>query len=125
MAARHGFWSRTGRIATWLGIALTALLPAVTPSAARALDSGGGKWEPGTMLVRFNRGVGAAERKRVVSRAGTRLGPELPLVPELFEVTTRDKVERALARLDAQPGVNYAQPNYLESTAPNYGPGLR
>jgi subtilisin family serine protease len=100
--------------AGWLTIIVASLLLLAAPTSALALDGGDGQWEPGKLLVRFHDGVGAAERDRIISAAGTQLDQELPLVPNLFELTTEGKVEAALSRLESHGQVEYAQPDYLD-----------
>ena len=94
---------------------ITAALILAVPPAASALDGGGGAWEPGRMLVRFRPGVGAAERRQIAHRAGAGLEQKLPLVPNLWELETTRNVETTVSRLDAESGVEYAQPNYVDN----------
>ena len=47
---------------------------------------------------------------------------ELPLVPNLYEVKTRGSVTAALGRLGDQRGVEYAQPNYIETESLDAAP---
>jgi len=102
-------WGVTGWLTTAVGVALALALP----GSASALDSGHGSWEPGMMLVRFRPSVGASERARIASAASARLYQRLPLVDNLWELKTDGKVESAIARLEAQPGTEYAQPDYV------------
>jgi subtilisin family serine protease len=114
----------TGKLGA-LALALALTLPAL-PASAAALDDGdpgpGEKWEPGRILVRFADGAGAAERERVTRAAHVRLGDDLPLVPNLYEVETGGRVETALEHLQAQSDVLYAQPDYVDDSQPTAGP---
>jgi subtilisin family serine protease len=97
-----------------IAVAVAAMLAFALPGSASALDSGGGQWEPGKLLVRFQNGVGTAERERVAASAGAKLDHAVPLVPNLWELRTTGAVEDVVARLESEAGVVYAQPNYLD-----------
>jgi hypothetical protein len=108
----------TGKLgALALALALTLL---ALPASAAALDDGdpglGEKWEPGRILVRFADGADERDRERVARAADVTLKDELPLVPDLWEVGTRGSVATALARLEAQRGVLYAQPDFVDQS---------
>lgn len=100
--------------------ALAALLMlAVLPTPAAALDDGkpgpGQLWAPGQILVRFYNHVGAAERDRIAKAAGVKLVYKVPLVRNLWEVVTTGKVRSTELRLNGQRGVEYSQPNYIDT----------
>ena len=67
--------------------------------------------ERGEALVRFERGVGASERREVRRDASVALEDMLELRRTQL-VTFDGSVGAAVARLEQQPGVAYAQPNY-------------
>ncbi len=66
---------------------------------------------PGEALVRFEPGVVAAERREARDDAGVAFGESL-LIPRVQLVKFRGSVQAAVARLERQPGVAYAQPNF-------------
>ena len=66
---------------------------------------------PGEALVRFEPGVVAAERREARDDAGVAFGESL-LIPRVQLVKFRGSVQATVARLERQPGVAYAQPNF-------------
>ena len=66
---------------------------------------------PGEALVRFEPGVVAAERRDARDDAGVAFGESL-LLPRVQLVKFRGSVQAAVARLERQPGVADAQPNF-------------
>ncbi len=111
----------------WLLVALFILMGAAgVARAAQGLDYGkpgpGELWAPGQILVRFNDGVKPRQRARIVRTAHVAVVYELPLVPNLYEVKTRGSVTAALGRLGDQRGVEYAQPNYIETESLDAAP---
>jgi subtilisin family serine protease len=96
------------------------LLPAVvhaSPSGLPIAGQGGGAYVPGEALVSFEPGATANERQRARAAAGVEL-EEPAQLPRTQLVTTSEPVGAAVDRLERQPGVAYAQPNYrYETTA--------
>jgi subtilisin family serine protease len=66
---------------------------------------------PGEAIVRFEPGTGPAERSEVRQAAGVELDRGLELA-QAQVVTLGGSVEDAVRRLERQPAVAYAQPNY-------------
>jgi subtilisin family serine protease len=92
-----------------------ALLPPATASAAiesRDWDSGARRYEQGEALVRYAADVGAAERRDVREAAGVEFEGAVA-VPQTQVVSFDGSVAGAIARLEDQPGVVDAQPNYI------------
>ena len=92
-----------------------ALLPPATASAAiesRDWDSGARRYEQGEALVRYAADVGAAERRDVREAAGVEFEGGVA-VPHTQVVSFDGPVAGAIARLEDQPGVVDAQPNYI------------
>lgn len=94
--------------------------PAAAGAAVKARD-----WqqraERAEALVRFERGVVATERREIRRDASVVLDDVLEL-PRTQLVTVEGSVRAAVARLEQQPGVAYAQPNYRYhalASAPN------
>jgi thermitase len=84
--------------------------PAAAGAAVKTRD-----WQQraqrGEALVRFERGVVASERREIRSDASVALEDVLELSRTQL-VTFDGSVRAAVARLEQQPGVAYAQPNY-------------
>jgi thermitase len=104
-----------------LGLALAA--PAVANASADALSSWDDvkRFEPGEALVRYAADVNAAERREARDNAHVDFEDSLAL-PHTQVVSFDGSVKDAIARLEAQPGVVDAQPNYVYRTlavAPN------
>ncbi|MGZ6617030.1 MAG: S8 family peptidase [Solirubrobacteraceae bacterium] len=97
-----------------LAVAASAAIASERPAHAR--------WAAGQLLVRFNAGVGAADRAALVRAAGAQLEGELPLVPNLWEVGTAGRVSDAVGRLNVSRGVAYAQPDWIEDNQLDVGP---
>jgi large repetitive protein len=67
---------------------------------------------PGEVLVRFASGTPAATRAEARRRAGARFAQRLPVAAiELVRAEQGTSAATAAERLDAQPGVLYAEPN--------------
>ncbi|HEY4190070.1 MAG TPA: S8 family peptidase, partial [Candidatus Limnocylindrales bacterium] len=149
MAARHGRLALiAGLIAALLAPATVAAgAPAATPRAPFSTTklpapeaTPTEAFAPGRLLVKFKPGVTAASRRLALTAAagttrggtgGATLAPlaEAPvgsdLVPGLAVVETSLPVEVAVADAEAQPGVEYAEPDRVitASLTPN-DPGL-
>jgi thermitase len=107
------------------GLSLTArkLTVVLATSVAAVLASGSSaaadlrkhdsqqRFIPGEALVRFEPGVVAAERREARADAGVAFEESL-LLPRVQLVKFRGSVQAAVARLERQPGVAYAQPNF-------------
>ncbi len=93
-----------------LALALAAALPAVANGQVKTAAAAQ-RYAPGEALVRFEPGVVASERREVRQDAGVGLEDVLEL-PRTQLVTFDGAVSAAVARLEDQPGVAYAQPNH-------------
>jgi thermitase len=93
-----------------LGLALAA--PAVANAGLSSSWSDEQRYEPGQALVRYAAGVGAAERRDARSAADVDFEGSLSL-PHTQVVSFDGSVREAIARLEDQPGVVDAQPNYV------------
>lgn len=72
------------------------------------------EYVPGELIVRFNAGLGPARRAEVLSERGARRKRALRLPgAEVVSVTPGKSVEAAARELEAQPGVAFAEPNYI------------
>lgn len=80
-------------------------------------------WVPGEVLVRFRAEVGTARRRALVSRYSAHrlrdLRTESGLA--LLQLSPEESVEKLVERLNQDPDVEYAQPNYIyrASALPN------
>jgi subtilisin family serine protease len=103
------------KLITPLAASLAALVAAPTASAELHSRDWGAQFAQGEALVRFEPGVVAAGRREARHDAGVEFEESL-LVPRLQVVTFDGSVESAVARLERQPGVAYAQPNFRYRT---------
>lgn len=117
-------WAGTRSIAA---LALVcAVMPAYTSASAGrlppAIAEGNGSYVPGEAIVRFASGVPPAVRHEARSAAKVEFEDTLGL-PQAQVVSVDGSVKAAVRRLERQPGVAYAQPNYryeaLGAPAPN------
>ena len=93
-----------------LALALAAAVPA-TATAEFEPRMSGQRFVPGEALVRYSAGTDAPERRD--ARAAAAVGFEQSLgLPRTQVVKFTGSVRDAVARLEDQPGVAYAQPNY-------------
>jgi thermitase len=92
-----------------LGLALA--VPGVANAQFKTRDPDQ-RFVPGEALVRYERGTDAAERREARSNAGVDFEGSLSL-PRAQVVSFKGSVSAAIDRLEDQPGVVYAQPNYL------------
>jgi hypothetical protein len=99
------------RLITLLAASAGALVAAPTASAELYSREWGERFAQGEALVRFEPGVVAAERRETRDDAGVEFEESL-LVPRLQLVSFDGSVKAAIARLERQPGVAYAQPNF-------------
>ena len=106
-----------------LALALVLAAPAVATASTDALSSWDDvkRFEPGEALVRYAADVNAADRREVRDAAGVDFEGSLAL-PHSQVVSFDGSVKDAIARLEDQPGVVDAQPNYIYkalAAAPN------
>ena len=97
-----------------LSCALAVLALSAAGSAAAsdvATNTSAQRFVPGEALVRFEPGVAASERRDAREDARVSFGESLRL-PRTQVVGFDGSVRAAIRRLEAQPGVAYAQPNY-------------
>jgi thermitase len=110
---RTVFGLAAGALACTLAAAPTAVAAPLGDAAAAAL----GPAVPGEAIVRFEPGSSQAERRQARDAAGVELEEGLVL-PRAQVVEVDGSVGAAVRRLEGQPGVAYAQPNYrYEATA--------
>jgi thermitase len=108
------------------GVLALALALSVTASATAAPRTtgwrgGDARYESGEALVRFATGVDAAERRDARDAADVDFDSPLE-IPRTQVVTFDGSVKDAIARLEDQPGVVDAQPNFIYhalAAAPN------
>jgi len=93
-------------------VAVAALALAIAAPAGAAH----GAAVPGELLVRFAPDAGAATRAAARSNAGARLEQRLPVNGlELVRLHPGASTDAAIARLEREPGVLYAEPNQVRS----------
>jgi thermitase len=81
------------------------------PRLARALAAGNGAYVPGEAIVRFKPSSSAEIRQKARSAADVDFSDTLGL-PRAQVVSVEGSIKSAIRRLENQPGVVYAQPNY-------------
>ena len=102
-------------------LALALLAPAAADAAGSDTRDGDRRFVPGEALVRYEAGTDAFERHELRSAAGVGFESSLR-VPRVQVVSFKGSVNTAVERLEDQPGVAYAQPNYVYhalAAAPN------
>ena len=107
----YGFLSVTAR--KLIGVLAFGLALAAPPAASAQFGRAGSdqRYVPGEAIVRFEPGVAAAERRE--ARAGAGVSFEQSLGLRRAQVVAFDgSVRAAVERLEDQPGVAYAQPNF-------------
>src|SRR5215213_4485805 len=103
-----------------LGLALAAALPAAA-NAEIVSSKPDHRYVPGEAVVRYEPGTDASERLDVRSAAAVGFEESLS-VPRTQVVSFKGSVQDAVARLEDEPGVAYAQPNFVYhafAAAPN------
>ena len=103
-----------------LGLALAAALPAAA-NAEIVSSKPDHRYVPGEAVVRYEPGTDASERLDVRSAAAVGFEESLS-VPRTQVVSFKGSVQDAVARLENEPGVAYAQPNFVYhafAAAPN------
>ena len=108
----------TTRSVVLAGLLLSLLVPAGHARAAgtglRSVTDGLGTYVPGEVLVKFTPGVTARARAASLAFQGHALIAELPEPGWAHvRVETGQSVADAIAALGDDPGVEYAQPNYV------------
>lgn len=96
-------------------------MPAPGSIPAAGSDGPTPEFVPGRLLVRFEPGVGGAER--VAARSGAEVELERPLpVPglELVELPEGASVTTAARNLERRPEVRYAEPDFVYRTSPTF-----
>lgn len=94
-----------------LVFACSLAAPAVASAAGFETRDSDQRFVPGEALVRYEGGTDAAERREVRSAADVGFEDSLSL-PRVQVVSFDGSVRAAIDRLEDQPGVVYAQPNY-------------
>ncbi len=106
---------RRAGVCAILALACAAAMPAPSASAsgqlAPAIAEGDGAFVPGEAIVRFESGASAAVRRQARSVSKVAFEDTLGL-PRAQVVSVVGSVGAAVDRLESQPGVAYAQPNY-------------
>src|SRR5215213_1038675 len=103
-----------------LGLALAAALPAAA-NAEIVSSKPDHRYVPGEAVVRYEPGTDASGRLDVRSAAAVGFEESLS-VPRTQVVSFKGSVQDAVARLEDEPGVAYAQPNFVYhafAAAPN------
>ena len=112
---------RLGRLIGTGALALSLAVPAVARAAGYGRHDADPRFVPGEALVRYAAGTDAGERRELRSAAGVDFEHSL-IVSRTQVVTFRGSVGDAIGRLEDQPGVVDAQPNYVYhalAAAPN------
>jgi subtilisin family serine protease len=102
-------------------LALSLAVPPVASAGGYGRPAADSRFVPGEALVTYERGVDATARRDVRSDANVDFDGSLGL-PQAQVVNFDGSVRDAIARLEDQPGVVDAQPNYLYhalAAAPN------
>jgi subtilisin family serine protease len=94
-----------------LGAACTPTPPTAMAAKVTGAERTGGPYEQGEAIVRFEVGTSPLDRRDVRQAAGARFDAALGL-PRAQVVGVEGSVQGAIRRLERQPGVAYAQPNY-------------
>lgn len=116
----------TTRALTLLCVAALLTALSAAPASARVPfgdQAAGPTAVPGELIVRFKRVAGSTPRSRALASAASTAENQLPLArTRLVRVDGgKREVARAIARLEADPSVAYAEPNYIRHrrTVPN------
>lgn len=97
------------------GVLLMPALPAfASPAGGGLAFSRARAAVPGEVIVRYRSGVTASARRALRAGVGARLHRSLRLKrTELVKLAPGEDVARAIASLQTDPNVQYAEPNYL------------
>jgi thermitase len=93
-------------------LALSLAVPPVASAGGYGRPAADSRFVPGEALVRYAAGTDAGERRQLRSAASVDFDRSL-LVPRTQVVSFRGPVGDAIERLEDQPGVVDAQPNYV------------
>ena len=98
-------------------------MPPPTEAEAVALEAGAAA-VPGELIVRFDAGLDAADRRRIRERARAEFGQALPGAGlQVVNLGSGDSLHAAEARFEREKGVLYAEPNvYRRASRPADGP---
>ena len=106
---------RSRRLAALTTAALAAACILAPSAGAKIADavarSEAGRYVPGEAIVRFEPGTTGADRRAARREADVDFDDTLE-IPRAEVVEVGGSVEAAVRRLERQPGVAYAQPNY-------------
>ena len=108
-------------LAPTLAAALSGLAFVAPPARAQAATPTTPSYVPGELLIRFERGVSAAERGDLRRRQGLRFERNVPLPGVQLVQSGTTPVALATRALERAEGVVYAEPNYVYrgSVVPN------
>lgn len=95
----------------WVAAAPATAAKSEHPHLGRSVIDRPDLYAPGEAIVRFERGAPASLRRTARRHAGVEFDSTLRL-PHAQVVEVDGSVELAVRRLERQPGVAYAQPNY-------------
>jgi thermitase len=98
------------RLTPYLALAVAAALPSTAGADVKRADAGQ-RFVPGEALVRYEPGTDAAERRELRDAAGVDFEQSLTLARTQL-VSFDGSVRAAIERLEDEPGVADAQPNY-------------
>ncbi|MGC1851017.1 MAG: S8 family serine peptidase [Solirubrobacterales bacterium] len=98
-------------LASWVAPAVAS---APTGELGPTIAAGGGDYVSGQAIVRFELGASAAVREKARSQAEVDFEETIGL-PRAQVVNVEGSVKAAIRRLEGEPGIAYAQPNYVYS----------
>jgi subtilisin family serine protease len=93
--------------------AIAVLIVALLPSTVVASDAPSARFAPGELLVRFNPGADRGDRTAALREVNAETRERL-FVPGLRLVEADAAAPSAARELERQPGVRYAEPNYID-----------
>lgn len=101
-----------GLLAAIAALALAGFVSAAGTSAPRPRPKP--EYVPGELIVRYEAGVAATRRAQILGRKGARRKRALRLPrAEVVALPPGQSVESAAQELETQPGVAFAEPNYI------------
>ena len=95
---------------------------AAAPATRGAVRAGGAGYDPHEVIVGYRPGPVSAVTSAFETRIGARAGSAPSPHSQLLMLPRHESVAAALARLRRQPGVAYAQPNYIARAADAWYP---
>jgi subtilisin family serine protease len=113
----------------WLALLAAFIFGLVGPSAgvaaapddlgrADAAIESGGRFVPGEVLVRFERGLSGQERSELRDEQGANVSERLPIPRvQLVDLEEGVSVRKAVAGFEEAAGVEYAEPNFIRRAA--------